>query len=83
MDANDKARLISFLKGELARGHEGVDVERDSLVDSGIIDSLGIMKLVQFLAKELKVQIGDDELVPDNFDTLAAIVQLIDDKRRG
>lgn len=81
MDPANKARLIGFLKNELARGHAGVDVEKDSLIDSGIIDSLGIMKLVQFLGKELKINIGDDELIPENFENLSAIETLIDSKR--
>lgn len=83
MDTAQRTKLVGFLKNELARGHAGVDVEKDSLIDSGIIDSLGIMKLVQFLGKELKVQIADDELLPENFENLAAIETLIDGKMGG
>jgi acyl carrier protein len=78
MDVALRAKMVAFIKTELARGHAGVDVERDSLIDSGIIDSVGIMKLVDFLAKELKVQISDDDLVPDNFENVEAIVRLVD-----
>lgn len=82
MDPAEKSRMVAFIKNELARGHTGVDVEKDSLIDSGIIDSLGIMKLVQFLQKELGVRITDDELVPENFENLEAIVKLIGEKSR-
>lgn len=74
-------RLKDFIQAELARGQE-VDVSRDSLVESGVIDSLGIMKLVAFIEKELKVKIKDDELLPENFETLQAIVALVQGKVR-
>lgn len=82
MESAVRSRLLQFIKSDLARGNASVDLERDSLIDSGIIDSLGIMKLVQFLEKELSVSIGDDELVPENFENLDAIVKLLDQKRR-
>ena len=83
MEAARRAKLVAFIKSDLARGQSEVDVEKDSLIDSGIIDSLGIMKLVQFLQKELQVHVSDDELVPENFENLAAIERLVDEKRRG
>ena len=80
MTTDNRAKVLDFIKRELARGHDDVDVESDSLIDTGIIDSLGIMKLVEFLDKELKVAISDDELVPDNFETLDDICTLISSK---
>lgn len=48
-----------------------------SLLDSGIIDSTGVMELVAFLEGDLGLTIDDDELVPENLDSvdnLAAFV---------
>ena len=50
-------------------------------MDVGIIDSLGIMKLVQFLEAEFGVVIDDDELLPENFETLDAIQKLTESKK--
>ena len=82
MEKQHRTRLIDFIRDDLARGRVGLDVERDSLIDTGVIDSLGIMKLVQFIERELRVSIGDDELLPENFDTITAIERLLDAKRR-
>ena len=41
--------------------------ENQSLLESGIIDSLGIMKLVTFIEDEFQLKISDEELIPENF----------------
>jgi len=81
VDVASRARLVAFLNTELVRGRPGLDVERDALVDSGIIDSLGILKLVTFLEREFKVKLGDEALVPENFETLDAILALVERAR--
>jgi acyl carrier protein len=77
MDAVDRSKLRDFIKAELARGQANVDIDTAPLVDIGIIDSLGIMKLVQFLEKEFGVLVSDDQLVPENFENLGAIEKLV------
>ena len=76
-----RTSLATFVRAELARGQPELDVEKDSLVDSGVIDSVGIMKLVSFIEKELHVKIGDEDLLPENFETLSDIVKLVESKR--
>ncbi len=55
--------------------------DQDPLIESGIIDSFGIMSLIAFVEKEFGIHLESDELVPDNFETIAAIGQLVDRKR--
>ncbi len=50
------------------------------LLDAGLIDSMGIFELVAGLEEECGVSIGDEELVPDNFCSIDAIVALVDGK---
>jgi acyl carrier protein len=48
------------------------------LLESGIVDSLGILELVQFVTETLGASVGDDDLQPENFgslDKLAAFVE--------
>lgn len=70
--------LKAFIARELAE--PGTDIETEPLVESGIIDSVGIMKLVEFIETELQVKIGDEDLIPENFETLDDIVRLIQEK---
>jgi acyl carrier protein len=52
----------------------------DPLLDSGIIDSLGILDLVTFIEKEFGVHVSDEELLPENFQTLDALAAFIQQK---
>jgi acyl carrier protein len=49
-------------------------------VEQGIIDSFGIMTLLGFLEESFGIQIGGDELLPENFESIAAISALVDGK---
>ena len=41
-----------------------------SLLDGGIIDSVGVMELVAFLEQDFELSIADEELVPENLDSV-------------
>lgn len=55
----------------------------ENLVDSEIIDSLGIMMLVGFIEKDFGIEIDPEEIVADNFVTIAAIDKLVSAKLTG
>jgi acyl carrier protein len=57
--------------------------DSDKLLESGIVDSLGILDLVAFLESDFKLQITDDELLPENFQTVEAIAEFVERKRNG
>ena len=57
----------------------GVDFEQEtSLIDDGLIDSLDIVAVVTDLMDTFDVQLGVDDLTPENFNSVDAICQLID-----
>jgi acyl carrier protein len=55
--------------------------DTDSLVDHGVIDSLTMMELIGFLERTYGIQVTDDELIPENFETLSAIAGFVGQKR--
>ncbi len=55
--------------------------ESDSLLESGLIDSMGVLELVTFLESTLSIQVGDEEVVPENLDTIGRIVAYVRRKR--
>jgi acyl carrier protein len=63
----------------LFRG-EGAFSPDDSLIASGLIDSTGILELVSFLESTFSLQIADDELVPDNLDSITQITSFVQQK---
>lgn len=76
-----KAKIREFIQKELVndKAYENLS-DSESLIDSGIIDSLGIMKLIGFLEDNLSIQISDEELIPENFATVDAIHTLVAQK---
>lgn len=55
--------------------------DEDSFLKQGIIDSTGMMELVNFLEEQFHIRVGDDELVPQNLDSVKNLCAFIDRKR--
>ena len=53
----------------------------ESLLDKGVIDSTGVMELGAFLEDEYHFRISDEELVPENLDSVRNIVAFVDSKQ--
>jgi acyl carrier protein len=52
----------------------------DSLLDRGIIDSTGVLEVVTFLEDKYGMKVQDDELVPQNLDSVNSLVQFVNGK---
>ena len=50
----------------------------DSLLESGVIDSVTMVDLLSFLESQYGIQIDDDEMTPENFDALSSIVAFVE-----
>ena len=46
-------------------------------LETGLLDSLGILDLVHYLEQEFSIHITDDELLPENFESLAAVTKFV------
>ncbi len=78
MDIKSKIRAFiveNFLFGKDA----GLD-EETSFLDGGIIDSTGILELVNFIEEEFHIKVEDEELVPENLDSIANVVKYLERK---
>ena len=77
----DDTKLIAFITTDLARGKiTGALGATDDLIESEILDSLGIMKLILFLENTYSVKISDDDLTLENFTSITTINSLIEKK---
>jgi acyl carrier protein len=73
--------LKQFIKDDLAPEHDLGDLDAyKPLLESGIIGSLGILRLVVFIEKQFHVRLEDEDLIPENFETLLAISEIISTK---
>lgn len=57
--------------------------DSDSLLDKGIIDSTGVLELVGFLEENYEIQVEDEELVPENLDSVNNLAGFIQKKQSG
>lgn len=79
----DNKAIKEFIQTELIRDRSHADLKvTDNLIETGIIDSLGIQKLLAYIETTFSVQIADDELIPDNFQTIEAISLFLKGKKR-
>jgi acyl carrier protein len=73
--------LTDFVVETFLFGEGGDRVKADtSLLDQGIIDSTGVLQIVAFLESTYGLQVGDDELVRDNFDSLSKLTAFVKKK---
>jgi acyl carrier protein len=63
-------------------GHEPAFSDRDSFLEQGIIDSTGVLELVCFLEDQYALKIEDEELTPENLDSIEKVERFVDTKRR-
>ncbi|MBC7831241.1 MAG: acyl carrier protein [Hyphomicrobium sp.] len=55
----------------------------ESLLGAGLIDSTGILELVSYLEAEFGIVVQDEEIVPENLDSVRQIAAYVDYKRAG
>jgi acyl carrier protein len=53
----------------------------ESLLDHGVIDSTGVLEVVGFLESEYQILVADEEIVPGNFDSVAALAAYVERKQ--
>jgi acyl carrier protein len=78
-----KDQIREFIQENLASAR-GISSFRDdeSLMENGVIDSLGIFRLVAFLEENFGVRVNDEEINPENLKSVDAIEQLLISKSK-
>jgi acyl carrier protein len=75
--------IRQFLVDEVLEGPEFADFPVDAPLLSGVIDSFGLVTLIDFLEDRFGVTIGNEEMVKDNFRSVEALAAFIESKRRA
>lgn len=75
-------QLQSYILNELAFDHNKKTIEPDEdLLGQGIVDSAGIVQLAEFLEEKFAINIGDEDIVPENFQSISALEKLVLSKK--
>lgn len=79
IETNTKSKIRNYiLETTLA---ETNNIEDDTLIfETGLLDSMGFLFLIEFIKDELGIVINDDELIVENFETINHISEFLDAK---
>ena len=73
-----KDTVMNFIRENFIMGRSDVVLdEKVSLIDSGVMDSTGVLELVEFLESQYSIKIDDEELVPENLETIENIINFL------
>jgi len=51
--------------------------DAESFLESGLIDSTGILEVIAFLEEHYPIEVADDEMIPENLDSIASIASFV------
>jgi acyl carrier protein len=73
-----------FILSELSQGRGITAIDPgDNLLAKGIVDSHGVMELVAFLEERYGISVRDEDLTPENFESVARIDEFVARKQDG
>lgn len=76
-----RERLREFLAGNFLLSDAPFPYpDNASLLGEGVVDSTGVLELIQFLEEAFGVRVADAEAVPRNLDSVQAILAFVDRK---
>jgi acyl carrier protein len=70
---NTQEILKEYITKEIMKGRENQLGPNDDLLATGILDSLGILQLVAFMEERFDVRVPDEDVVYENFHSIAAL----------
>ena len=75
-----KDKIRQFIVENFLFGDDNGLKDDTSFLDEGIIDSTGILELVSFLEEEFSISVEDEELIPENLDSIMNVVAYLERK---
>ena len=77
-EADSSTILRDFVIENFLFGDEAMALkDADSFLDTGVIDSTGILELITFIEDTFGLEVADEEMVPQNLDSIDNVVQFI------
>ena len=76
-----KETIREFILSNFLKGSELTTLVDDaSFLEEGIIDSVGVLELVAFIEETFNFRVEDEEIVPDNLDSVDKLVAFVQSK---
>jgi acyl carrier protein len=82
MQFDTVARIRSYIIDSFLFGDASAMLtDDDSLLSKGVIDSTGVLDLMTFMEDEFGIQVADEDVTPDNFDSVTSLARYAELKR--
>ena len=69
--------IVDYLKANSFMDRDAQLGDSDSLTQKGIIDSIGLLELMDYISEKYSIEIPEEMLTPENFDSLQGITNMI------
>ena len=76
-------QIHSYIVENFLLGDEGELTPSDSLLESGVLDSTGVLELVEFLEETFGIEVANEDLVPENLDSVNNVAAFVARKLPG
>jgi acyl carrier protein len=77
------AEIKQFIARNFLFTEDGNAVRDDqSLMSTGTLDSTGILELIMFVEDRFKLKVPDEDMLPENFDSVRAIADYIEQRKK-
>ncbi len=74
-------RILTFVMQKFPAARKRAINDDLRLLESGIIDSLGVLDVVAFLEQSFAIKISDEELTPDHFASIKCMAEFVEKKK--
>ena len=76
-------QVRNFITENFLFGEEKKVADTDSFLENGIIDSTGVLEVVSFVEDTFNIKVKDEEMVPENLDSISNLANFIKRKQNG
>lgn len=81
MEQDIKRQIIDFITNNFLFDDAQASLnEKESLLETGVIDSTGVLELIAFIEETYGIKVEDEEIIPENLDTILDITYFIKQK---
>jgi acyl carrier protein len=81
MEQDIKQQIIDFITSNFLFDDAQASLnEKESLLETGVIDSTGVLELIAFIEETYGIKVEDEEIIPENLDTILDITHFIKQK---
>ena len=78
--SDNKAKIRAFIIDNFLFGNDDGLQDGASFLEEGIIDSTGVLELVNFIEEEFGITVDDEELIPENLDSINNAAEYLERK---